>query len=433
MGGRTGDGVAIRNIRYQALPSQKLFHQSTARFKGFSGPIGSGKSQALCQEAIRLSYVNAGRTGLLGAPTYPMLRDATQRSLLEILDDNAIPYDLNKSENVLSFRETGSKIFFRPVEEAERLRGMNLAWFGVDELTYCPEEAWTRLEGRLRDPKASKLCGFGVWTPKGPDWVWKRFIRNRVDGYDTIVAKAFENRHVLDRVPDFYERLRHSYDERFFAQEALGEYVNARDGLVYHAFDRLKQVKQMTVTRDRPLLWALDFNVDPMASVVAQVIDGEVRVIDEIVLSRATTEQACEEFENRFGGHPAGVVVYGDASGNRRQTTGSSDYQIIRKHFGAGVTPVQYRVPKANPLVRERVNLVNGKLCSADGEYRLWLDPKCRELIRDFEEVQFVAGSTVIDKDKDPRRTHVSDALGYLVWQECRPKAAAGEQGYRLF
>ncbi len=62
-----------RRIAYQALPSQRKFHESTARFKGFSGPIGSGKSQALCQEAIRLCYLNPGRVGLIGAPTYPML------------------------------------------------------------------------------------------------------------------------------------------------------------------------------------------------------------------------------------------------------------------------------------------------------------------------------------------------------------------------
>ena len=65
-------GIRIREITYEPLPSQRLFHQSDARFKGFSGPIGSGKSQALCQEAIRLSYLNPGRMGLLGAPTYPL-------------------------------------------------------------------------------------------------------------------------------------------------------------------------------------------------------------------------------------------------------------------------------------------------------------------------------------------------------------------------
>ena len=61
-------------IDYAPLPSQNQFHLSKARFKGFSGPIGSGKSQALCQEAIRLSYLNPGRQGLIGAPTYPSCR-----------------------------------------------------------------------------------------------------------------------------------------------------------------------------------------------------------------------------------------------------------------------------------------------------------------------------------------------------------------------
>ena len=103
-------------------------------------------------------------------------------ALLEVLDSNEIPYDQNKAENSLTFKDTGSRILFRPVEEFERLRGTNLAWFGVDELTYTQEESWLRLEGRLRDPQATKLCGFGVWTPKGYDWVWRRFIADRING-----------------------------------------------------------------------------------------------------------------------------------------------------------------------------------------------------------------------------------------------------------
>ena len=61
-----------RKIAYSPLKSQAEFHRSAARFKGFSGSIGSGKSAALCHEAIKLTYLNPGRTGLVGAPTYPM-------------------------------------------------------------------------------------------------------------------------------------------------------------------------------------------------------------------------------------------------------------------------------------------------------------------------------------------------------------------------
>jgi hypothetical protein len=35
---------------------QLAFHRSPVSFKGFSGPVGSGKSQALCYEALNLSY-----------------------------------------------------------------------------------------------------------------------------------------------------------------------------------------------------------------------------------------------------------------------------------------------------------------------------------------------------------------------------------------
>jgi hypothetical protein len=186
---------------------------SEARFKGFSGSIGSGKSKALCFEALRLAYLNQGRVGLIGAPTYPMLRDATLQSLTEVLNGNDIPFDFNKSEFVLTFRDTGSKVLLRSVDEFERLRGTNLAWFGVDELSYTVEEAWLRLEGRLRDPKAAQLCGFGVWTPKGYDWVYRKFLKDSPEGYEVILAKPHENRFVLDAVPDFYERLKSSYDE----------------------------------------------------------------------------------------------------------------------------------------------------------------------------------------------------------------------------
>jgi hypothetical protein len=264
-----------RSIKHSPLPSQKKFHDSKARFKGFSGPIGSGKSQALCQEAIRLTYQNPGCTGLIGAPTYPMLKDATLASLMECLYESEIPFELYKAENVIVMGDTGSKILLRAVDDFERLRGTNLAWFGVDELTYAPEGAWSRLEGRLRDPKAKRLCGFAVWTPKGFDWVYRRFIQNPASGFEAIMAAPYENRYLLKQAPDFYERLKSSYDENFFRQEVLGDYLNAAGNLVYQAFVRMANVREMSVDPALPVCWAVDFNVDPMCSVVAQGSGGE--------------------------------------------------------------------------------------------------------------------------------------------------------------
>jgi hypothetical protein len=426
-------GEIERGIAYDPLPSQKAFHNLAATYKGFSGPIGSGKSQALCQEAIRLTYLNPGRMGLLGAPTYPMLRDATQATLLEILDASGIPYDHNKAENTMVMRDTGSKILFRPVDDFERLRGTNLAWFGLDELTYTQEAAWLRLEGRLRDPKARRLCGFAVWTPKGYDWVYRKFVANPGKGYGVVVARPFENRHLLARVPDFYERLRDSYDEKFYRQEVMGTYLSLTGGAVYSSFSRAEHVTDLELDPELPLLWTLDFNVDPMSSLVVQIDGDHVRVLDEIVLRGGTTYEACAEFLRRYPRHAPGVAVFGDASGYQQKTSGSSDYEMIREYFRvhSSVT-VEYRAPKANPAVRDRVVFLNCKLKAASGAVSLLVDRKCRELIADFEQVCYKSDTTQIDKDRDRLRTHVSDALGYLVWLECRPQETVGERSQRV-
>ena len=89
-------------------------------------------------------------------------------------------------------------------------------------------------------------------------------------------------------------------------------------------------------------------------------------------------------------------------------------------------------VPKSNPAVRERVQLVNAKLKSAAGDVRMRIAPRCKELIKDLEQVTYKPESTVIDKEKDTKRTHLSDALGYLIWQECRSSVRFGEQTTRL-
>jgi len=434
--GRAGEdgGIKLVPISYDPLPSQKLFHESTERFKGFSGPIGSGKSAALCHEAIRLSYLNPGRLGLIGAPTYPMLRDATQVALLEILATNRIAYEHNRGENTLQFKDTGSRILFRPVEEFERLRGTNLAWFGLDELTYTQEEAWLRLEGRLRDPLATRLCGFAVWTPKGFDWVYRKFVApHKRAGYFVVLAKAFENKHLLAKVGDFYERLKESYDEKFYEQEVLGSYLNMDGGRVYSAFDSETHVKAVTVNPRLPLRWALDFNVDPMSSVIVQTQGGMVWVVDEIYLRNSTTVAACQEFVERYPRHDAGVVIYGDCSGNQRQTSGTTDYVIIRDYFRTNsYLQPREKVQKSNPQVRDRVNQVNRQFRSATGTVSMAVDPRCKELIRDLEEVCFKSESGEIDKSRDRLRTHLSDALGYLIWQECRNVTKSGPMDKRI-
>jgi len=74
---------------------------------------------------------------------------------------------------------------------------------------------------------------------------------------------------------------------------------------------------------------------------------------------------------------------------------------------------------------------MNNALCSASRERSVAIDPKCRELIKDLRQVRWkrdAVGNPVGDLDKsDPRRTHVSDALSYLVAREFGLHGKSGE------
>lgn len=387
-------------------------------------------------EALFLAAINAGLPGLIGAPTYPMLRDATQRSMTEVLDIEGIPYEFHKSENTITLPTApfrNSQIFFRAVDNFERLRGTNLAWFGVDELTYCKPEAWSRLQGRMRHPQAKRRCGFAAWTPKGYDWVYELFIEKPGRDFRAVLASPRENRYVADT--GVYEALQDSYDERLYRQEVLGEYLSLISGSAYFSFSRAENIRPVGYRQGPPLLWSLDFNITPMSSVIAQIEDdlyygrqaAKLSVIDEISLTESNVWRACEEFERKTleWARRAGVLqvrIYGDASGRNRTHTGPACYQMIREFFS---TRPQYQVSfhnkTANPAVRDRVNATNALLCNAREQRRCFIDPKCRQLQRDLERAVWEVDSNgnmtgVISQANG--LSHISDALGYLIETE---------------
>jgi hypothetical protein len=84
-----------------------------------------------------------------------------------------------------------------------------------------------------------------------------------------------------------------------------------------------------------------------------------------------------------------------------------------------------------NPAVRDRVNCVNAMLCNQAGQRRIWIDPGCKHLITDLERVHWKAdpsGNMLPDIDKsDPARSHVSDALGYMIAYEFGMRGKFGE------
>lgn len=471
-----------RRLCFHMLPSQRTYldqiqdcwGRGKSTFHGFSGPVGSGKTLALANGALILAQANPGRVGVLSAPTYPMLRDATLVHLLNAINEYGFPFKLNRQEMRLFFPEWKSTILLRSLKEYDRLRGPNIAWFGIDELSYCREDAFLQLMARLRDPLANLRAGIAAWTPKGFDWVWKRFVSDEhPDNFFAIRARPFENSYLP---PDYYPNLIKSYSPAWAQQEIYGDYLNIFSGRAYQQFDRAKNVwpaekyatllcQECKYTPNRPLLWSLDFNINPACSLMAQTVprikgeriavtdiaggrDGRVQlnILDELFLENRTTYEVCEEFlarierlRERFEQQRIMVYVYGDPAGDSRHSNAQrTDWQIIREFFERHKDKMQasLRVRTAHPAVKDRVNCVNWACNSALSERRLIVHRRCKNLIADLEQVSWKSNPhgvmiADLDKDSDPMRTHLSDALGYLIEREWPMRRPGGLQpGY---
>ena len=231
----------------------------------------------------------------------------------------------------------------------------------------------------------------------------------------------------------------HELDERIYAQEFQAKFENLTAGKAYFAFDRARNVRPLEYNPKLPIFWALDFNVNPVCSVIGQRVGNHVHILDELVLPDSNTWAACEEFLARtepwLTYQPLQVYLYGDSTGASRDSTSSrTDWQIVEqcfKRYPERYHPLQ-RVPSAQPRVKDRIYSVNGMLKNQAGERRLLIDPKCKGLAEDFEQVVWKTdphGNSLSEVDKSNKhRTHLSDALGYMIHFEHAMLPKSGER-----
>ncbi len=412
----------LRFKTYTPHEAQRAFHFfcNQYRFLALISGIRAGKTFAGAREATKQSW-NAQGKGVYGivAPTYNMLDRTTWVEFKEAA--RPLIESENDSKKIITLKN-GRVIHGHSADRPDRIRNETFVGFWVDEARECKKfrMLWDILQGRVLSTQGK---GFITTSPNSYDDIHDIFIAQRKKDYGVVRFPTYANIYLSKEGID---QLAQNYDEKFMKQELLGEFVLFQ-GAVYYTFDRSKNAgdlafKVAQYDPNRPLNLCCDFNVDPMAWIVTQTYkrpDGlkEVRVVDEIFIRNSNTIEGCNEFKSRFPNHNNGVYLYGDATGQARSTTSNvTNWKIIESElmrYG-----VNKRVPLKNPAERDRVNAVNGMICNNKGERRVFINPKCKHLIRDLEQVSYKEGTVQIDKGKDLSLTHMSDAFGYMIEYE---------------
>ena len=341
-------------------------------------------------------FIQPGESRWFIAPTYKQGKMIAFPVLRQIFRGKA---RINESE-LKVILPNDAEICIKGADNEDSLRGAGLNRVILDEYAYFKPHVWEEIV--LPMLAISKGDAMFIGTPSGYNAMYDLYMRGQADPeWQSWQFKTIEGGFVAE---DEIERLKSNMDGRLYRQEMEGSFESTGNRAAYN-FDRdthLKRADELSLNK----WWGMDENVDYMTAVLAcQYTDGTVHYFDEIRQSNSNTELMAKEMKKRY---PDVVNVFPDPAGSARSTTSHrSDHQILRDHG--------YKVSarKAHPSHRDRLNALNRKLIDATGKVGMTVDPKCKYLIKDLEQVQRDKKGG-IDKS-NIELTHALDACSYPI------------------
>jgi hypothetical protein len=433
-------------------PVQAAYYQSRHRFNVVPAGRRSGKTEIakrrLVKRAVRGSDFDRPRY-FAAAPTWDQAKRIFWADLKRMVPKEAMRGRPSESDLIIPLWH-GGEIFLFGMDKPERAEGAPIDGGVLDEYANMKEKAW----GENLSPALAERegwCDF-IGVPEGRNHYYVTDKAAQAELLEKGDASEWGRFHwkSADILPaKEIESQRRRLDPLTFEQEFEASFVTFA-GRAYYTFTDAHAARlRDRYDPNRPLIICLDFNVEPGVAAVAQEMALPIRqlvngipvlttpqqphvgtgVIGEVWIdNNSNTPAVCRKLLKDWKDHRGEVHVYGDATGGARGTAQveGSDWDLAKKTLRGGDASQQLKgfgprvtffVKDANPAERARVNAMNSRLCATDGTVRLMVDSAAApHVVTDLEGVTtLTGGSGEIDKKKNPKLTHISDALGYYV------------------
>lgn len=380
------------------------------RIRCLVGGYGAGKTLIGSKWAISMALENSPAPFAAISPTFPMARETIILTLRELCDGRSrirggkFSYTYNKTDHVFHLRHGSrqGKIVVLSGDRPERIKGLNLCGGWIDEPFIQEQEVFDQLDARTRHPKA-KVRAIGLTgTPEQLNWGYELIEGEMRDSHDVgfVRAPTTANR----ALPDDYEaNLRAKYDAKTAEAFLAGHFVDLSKGQVFHAFDATQNVVELERPPGSWLVCGMDFNVNPMAFLVAWTTGQRTHIFRYYEQPNSDTEYACQTLRADF---PELVEIYPDVSCKQRHDNapgGRTSLHIIRQNgFHANIPSTNQ-----NPGRFESYQVVNG----AYRHGKLTIDPSCKKLIGSIRRYSHELMKTKAQE----AMSHGLDAKRYLV------------------
>ncbi len=403
--------------------------QRPSRLKLASGGRGSGKSHFFAEEAVERMVVKP-------ATRFVCIREVQKSmkfSVKSLVESKIRAMDVShlfeiKVDEIRRLGGTGVMIFEgmqdHTADSIKSLEGFDVAW--VEEAQSISQRSLDLLIPTIRAP-GSEL--WFSWNPYKPTDAIEQLAKSGRDGMIRVHCTFRDNPFVTRELLAEERALRLSDPDK--AEHVWdGKYDRGGKGLIYSKFlDNpfpIGNVDDTVCDLGGEILVGQDFNINPMASVIAVKAIDECHVLDCLLIETSNTPEVCAEIQRRYPGRR--VVFCPDPAGRARHTNakaGQTDFTIIES-FG-----FQIRAPMAHPPVVDRINNMNLNCCDMHGRRRLRVHPRAADLITALTNQTYKDGTNIPDKASG--YDHPNDAAGYMLWSEfniAQPAPVWGASSY---
>lgn len=381
----------------------------------------SGKTVFASAKIRQAAYAKKNQTIFYVGPTYEQARNIVWKNLRQSIPR---PHIKEMSQKNLYIRlANDSEIYLRSGEAVDSSVGTSLNLLVIDEAGLQNEEVPKMLIPSLGTTGGNLVV---VTTPRGRDhWTYDYYqmgIARNLDG--SQIHNNWTSITVTTGEAGFYphqliEEARNVLDERTFNQEYNASFENS-GGTIYYAFSKNfwpdgNVDPNIEFDPAKHLYIGMDFNVDPLCAVIAQKVNDEVHIFDEIYLRDSNTTEAAEAISTKYGN--SRTYICPDATGGRRSTSsdGNTDHLILQNKGFLLLTDRSTNGFPINPEIVDRINDVNSAFCSATGKRRVRIHPRCVNTINSINRQEYKPGTRFPDKNSG--FDHMNDAIGYLLHQ----------------
>ncbi len=308
--------MEIKEIKIRFGDSFQIPLNDSHRFLLLYGGAGSGKSEFAARKLILRCIGERNHRFLILRKVRSRIWESVVEVVLNILDENEIPYDFNRSLRVLSF--FGNDLIFDGLDDPDKIKsikGITGVW--MEEATEFTKDDFNQINIRMRGRSPSYkqiMFSFNPDEAKAP-WIKEMFFEGKEDGYsgEGSSERSYLHHSTIEDNPIVEEReeyrgILNEIDDPVFEKIYKRGHWGLWKGVIYDF-----PVFEKYPSDFDDVIYGLDFGYNnPTALIRLGIKDQVIYLYQDLYERKLTNSDLISKMEVIIGKQDRKKVIYAD-------------------------------------------------------------------------------------------------------------------------